>query len=62
MIYVDSTMDFFQLNETNVKIVYMVEGLRRGQRFVDHVTMHMDYIEGEWKVAEIIPDKYNINL
>jgi hypothetical protein len=55
---VNVDMDFFRLNRHDVKASYQLIGTRNDKRFIDVVMMEMSYIEDEWKIIDILPDRF----
>ncbi|MBL6734978.1 MAG: hypothetical protein ISP86_03745 [Shewanellaceae bacterium] len=55
---VNVDMDFFRLNRHDVKASYQLIGTRNDKRFIDVVMMEMAYIEDEWKIIDILPDRF----
>lgn len=52
-------MDFFRLNRHDVKASYQLIGTRNDKKYIDVVMMEMSYIETEWKIIDILPDKFS---
>ena len=55
---VNVDMDFFRLNRHDVKASYQLIGTRNDKRFIDVVMMEMAYIDDEWKIIDILPDRF----
>lgn len=58
---VNVNLDFFRNNKKDVEATYMIEGIYNNRNFTDVIKMEMALINAEWKIIDIIPDKFMTN-
>lgn len=58
---VNIDLDFFRNDKKDVEATYMIEGTYNNRNFADVIKLEMEMIEDQWKIIDIIPDKWMIN-
>ena len=58
---VNIDLDFFRNDKKDVQATYMIQGIYNNRNFADVIKLEMEMIEDQWKIIDIIPDKWMIN-
>ena len=58
---VNINLDFFRNNKEDVEAIYMIEGIYNDHKFTDVIQLEMKMINNEWKIIDVVPDKFMIN-